>query len=324
VADQILEKFFGYIQRESIHGPGHVHDEDIFARGNLLHRDPLGRLNHQKKEVFLLPLVQKHPRLDSPPGKPIPQNEIAVPAVALRGIQTDGNQPGAFVGDIDLVGCAGYVLNRYAGAHIRSHVEGCLWGLALVKVRIGDPPVLWVFGYALIGIAGTHNRRIDKLIDAFPGNQQLCVAEFHPNLIAGQDIRNTHLKYIGSVLLQKRSTLSILSCLLVLASCLLPLLDGGRYNSLSDDHLHPVNRGPGGSRKDVDSFQRLLSLVCVHLGDDHVCDYTRDGRVDGCGLERQSIHTGVLAFYEEIGGEGLFTLIIQCMSTDGQQKRQDQ
>jgi len=124
----------------------------------------------------------------------------------------------------------------------------------------------------LVHVTGSHNSRINKLINRICGYQKLCIIEFHFDQIPGHNVGHIHLKYIGSVLLQEGSTFTRLFGLIICLSCLFPFTNLGNDDSLSNGHFHSVNGGPGGCGENIDSLQRSLSIVLVDLSHLDICN----------------------------------------------------
>jgi len=96
-----------------VHGARDIDDKNILSRGNLVGTDPLGWLEHEKKEVFFLTLIQKKPGFDGLPLELVFQDKITIPAAFFWHIECDGGTRGSIVADSNFMRRTGDILNRY-------------------------------------------------------------------------------------------------------------------------------------------------------------------------------------------------------------------
>ncbi len=92
---------------------------------------------------------------------------------------------------------------------------------------------------------------------------------------------------------------SLVPGLFVVPAGLVPLLDPRLDDPLADGHLHPVDGGPGGGRKDVDRLEGLFPFILVELGDQDIGDHAGDPDRGGGGLQGEPVHGGIIAFHKK-------------------------
>jgi hypothetical protein len=103
IADEILEKFFGYVQGKAVHGAGHIHNKYVFTGWDLVLNDVFGRLHHKEKKVFIFSFKKKKPGFNLAAGEPVFQDEIPVAPVFFGGIEMNRDQGGSLVIDAGLM-----------------------------------------------------------------------------------------------------------------------------------------------------------------------------------------------------------------------------
>jgi len=196
---------------------------------------------------------------------------------------------------------AGQIADGHAGFYRHADVERRCGPFALAQVGICHPAV-GGSASALFraGIARPHHGGINKFINAIGGHEQFRIAQLDENPVAGHNIGDVHLEHVGTVLLQKRSVFARVARLFVLPPCLIALFDFRLDDALADRHLHAVNRGAGRGRKNVDRFERLLSVVFVNLRYHHIGEDAGDRHPGRRGLKRQAIRVRISARHKEI------------------------
>ena len=288
-----------------MHGTRHIHNEDVFSRGNLIWGKPFGRLHHEQEEVLLRSFIEQQAGFDGFSRKPVVENKIAV-ATGLFAACEPYTGPGrVFVAHVHLVRSAGQLLNGQPRGKMGDEIKGISRFPALVEIGVGNPLFGCRRGGGLIGIAWSNHGRINKLVGPCRRGEQFRVAKLGFDLITGQDVGHIHLEHIGTLLLQKRRTLPLLPGLLISPACFLALLNLSRDGAFPNGHFHSVNRGFGRSRENVDRFERLSPFIPVNLGHGHVRNNTGDIHHGSSGFERELVDTGVVTLDQEIRGKGL-------------------
>ena len=103
VGDKVTHQFLGDFHRETPHGAGDIDDEDVFAGRDVLLLHPFGGLNHEHEEVFVFALVEHEARLDGVAPQGVADNDVAIAAGGLGGVEADEGVPDIGGGDFHLV-----------------------------------------------------------------------------------------------------------------------------------------------------------------------------------------------------------------------------
>jgi hypothetical protein len=90
-------------ERKAVHGPRHVHDEYVVARGDLRRGNAFRRLDHGEEVLLVAVLVQHQAGFDAAAGELVTQDEIPVATVAAFLEQLHVGAVGVTIGHAHLV-----------------------------------------------------------------------------------------------------------------------------------------------------------------------------------------------------------------------------
>ena len=194
------------------------------------------------------------------------------------------------------------VLNRYARTDGQLVFE-LVGGLdSLFGVRRGNKLVVGAgCRLALVGVARTYNRGVDKAIHPFLRHQQLSVVQLHHDSVTHHDIAHIHGEHIGAALLQQRSTFALLLGFLVVGTRLFLLFYLGTHYTAANSHLHAVYSCLGRHWEGVDGLQRVFPAIDIHLTHSNISYRTNHRGTDRGLFQRQLVRLGVFTDNDEIG-----------------------